>query len=745
MTMTPEQLTDLKARVTEAVRARGGVRRRSGWWTFPCPNGTAHEHGDRTPSGGWDEERGIWKCLGCGRRGGAVNLAQLLNVPLPERHAQQTMIFPICDRPGAVVAEHHRLDFPPDRWCATHKKHCTKHLWWRLPNATRNGLGGRTADTLPLYGVHELPPTAGATVVVVEGEKARDALAARDIVAVGTVTGAATIPSDDVLRVLVGADVVCWPDADAPGRDSHMRPLAARLRALGASVRWFDPWPDATDGRDAADFRGNTGNLRLLIGVATSLDGGAPDESAALTSPGPEPWSRAVTAATFVAELEADLDWLEPRLLAPGSITEWFSPRGLGKTQVALALAVKLAGAGHRVLLLDRDNSRREVRRRLRAWGAANLTTLHVMTRDDVPPLTDRAAWKTFPFGNYELVIIDSLDASTEGVGEKDSAKPSQAVAPLLDIAHRADGPAILILGNTIKSGTHGRSCGVTEDRADIVYEVRDATDFHPTGTKPWWTELPAAGREAWADWATRRHRRTIYRLAFVASKFRVGEEPDPFGLEIDLRGEPWQLRDSTEEIEAAGEDARTATAAQKAGREHAAVGRLAAEIDRRAATTGQPLMYTEAVAVLEGSGDQKIPRKAARTLLERHTGSRWRVVSDDSRRGHPKFVVGMNQEWRRQETPPAENPVNGEFFEGSSFAVPDGQARQETDPTQTPEPQGFPDRPSLAADPPDSPLLVRCAECGGDRWEPDPSGMRERCAACGTWSPCSVVVPEAP
>jgi hypothetical protein len=39
---------------------------------------------------------------------------------------------------------------------------------------------------------------------------------------------------------------------------------------------------------------------------------------------------------------------------------------------------------------------------------------------------------------------------------------------------------------------------------------------------------------------------------------------------------------------------------------------------------------------------------------------------------------------------------------------------------------------------------VLRC-RCGGIAWEPDPSGVRERCTACGAWSPCSVVVPEAP
>ena len=124
-----------------------------------------------------------------------------------------------------------------------------------------------------------------------EGEPPSDALTARGIAAVGTVTGAGgKIPSDEVLRVLVGYDVVCWPATD-PGRPTHLAVLAARLRALGGRVRWFDPWPEATDGRDAADFSGTTDDLRTLIAAAPALwtgsQNGEPTPPAAASSPIP--------------------------------------------------------------------------------------------------------------------------------------------------------------------------------------------------------------------------------------------------------------------------------------------------------------------------------------------------------------------------------------------------------------------------------------------------------------------------
>jgi hypothetical protein len=241
-----------------------------------------------------------------------------------------------------------------------------------------------------------------------------------------------------------------------------------------------------------------------------------------------------VAAPDFLKSEETERDFLEPKLLAAGSITQCFSPRGLGKTHVAHALQVKHAVAGKRVLLIDRDNSRREVKRRLRTWGADAARTLKVLTRENAPALTDRAAWAAFPFTEYDLITIDSIDSATEGVGEGDSAKPSKALASILDIAHREAGPAILVLGNTIKSAAHSRGSGVVEDRADIVFEVRDATDLRPTGTKDWWHELPPAGVDAWAQRASRRKKREVYRLAFrVQVPDRRGARP------VLLRGGP--------------------------------------------------------------------------------------------------------------------------------------------------------------------------------------------------------------
>jgi hypothetical protein len=454
-------------------------------------------------------------------------------------------------------------------------------------------------------------------------------------------------------------------------------------------------------------------------------------------------WSKAVTAAEFLAGDDPALDWLIPRVLSQGSLTNFFSPRGLGKTHVAYAYAIELARRGHAVLLLDRDNAKREIRRRLRAWGAADLTTLKVLTRDDTPPLTDAVAWRTFPFETYALLIIDSLDASTEGVGEQDSAKPAKAIAPLLDIAHRADGPAILVLGNTIKSGSHGRGSGVIEDRGDIALEIRDATGFQPSGTKPWWTELPAAGRDAWAERAVRRTKRERYVLAFVPSKFRVGEEPEPFALEINLGTEPWSLREVTGELDAAGEAARAQAAAERAEAEQGYVDCLAAEVTRRDRLKAEPLALGEAVAVLKDAG---APRDRARALLDEHDGRSWRMVKDVTRRGHPRFVIGVDQRWPPEKKPESEKRASRDGAE-DLFSGPCGTRAGDKGDAETVAGEEVPNNGSSPAPAADSPgtdgngaarVRLTCVTCGSleclgcDREPGADDGPVLACADCG-------------
>src|SRR5439155_15409349 len=134
----------------------------------------------------------------CATGGGYLDLARRLGIELPGRNGtgERERIWRLRDAAGTVVAEHVRRDTAAG-----------KRMWWRRPGG-RRGLGGLRTQDLPLYGCERLAGGDSGLVVVVEGERATDALTARAILAVGTVTGAGGTPSAAMLGVLRGRDVV---------------------------------------------------------------------------------------------------------------------------------------------------------------------------------------------------------------------------------------------------------------------------------------------------------------------------------------------------------------------------------------------------------------------------------------------------------------------------------------------------------------------------------------------------------
>ena len=124
----------------------------------------------------------------------------------------------------------------------------------------RRCFGTTTATSSPrdlIYDPH--PPTrepdTSQPVVIVEGEKAADALHARGVSVLGTVCGAGTVPSTDVLRHYINKRMAyLWPDRDHEGQ-VHMTKIAERL---GGDVQMvdlgrLDDLPNEK-GADAADW-----------------------------------------------------------------------------------------------------------------------------------------------------------------------------------------------------------------------------------------------------------------------------------------------------------------------------------------------------------------------------------------------------------------------------------------------------------------------------------------------------------
>lgn len=395
-------------------------------------------------------------------------------------------------------------------------------------------------------------------------------------------------------------------------------------------------WPDGrrTAGCFHASCRARSwAEWRAALGLGPASGNGQPGRPPLTLAPrAAAVWTRARTAAELLEVGAADVEWLDFPLVARGAISEVNAPRGTGKSIVVLARMVALARSGVRVLYLDRDNSPTTVRKRLCGLGAHEVSTLRVLTRDTAPPLADAAAWAAFPLGDFEVIVLDAWDSFAEGAGEQDSRRSTLALASLLDVVRREHAPGVILLCNVTKDGKAGRGSGVVEDRADIAYEARDATGFTPTGRRPWWEELPPAARAEWASRATRRASRDKperIRLAFVCTKFRDDDDPEPFVLEADFTAQPWAVRDATAELVAAGDAARAAELAQAVASRERATEALVAELARRAAAREAPLLTGPAAALLAEHG---LKRRQARELLKSGGAGRWRLEAVDGR-----------------------------------------------------------------------------------------------------------------
>jgi DNA primase len=138
-----------------------------------------------------------WQCFGCGKHGDAFQwvmelekvdfLAALARLQEQygdtERSTTNTTVWNVTDVDGNLIAQHFRYDHPDG----------TKTYSWN----GQDGLGGIKAGELPLYGVKHLfamETAAVNSIVIVEGEKATDALVKAGYATVGPSPGPPVAP-----------------------------------------------------------------------------------------------------------------------------------------------------------------------------------------------------------------------------------------------------------------------------------------------------------------------------------------------------------------------------------------------------------------------------------------------------------------------------------------------------------------------------------------------------------------------
>lgn len=182
-------------------------------------------------------------------------------LPRPNVKVVETIKYPLNDRSGTTVAIHVRNNLTDG----------TKRFHWEQPDGGF-GLNGLASAKVPLYGIDRLNGHAG--VVLVEGEKAADALQKLDVPVLATTTGAHVTPDDSVLRDLIYLKVYLWPDNDDIGR-THMQKIGERLQALGNNNVFTIDWKTDQKGADAYDYvaEGKTiKDVRRLVKNAPKVD-----------------------------------------------------------------------------------------------------------------------------------------------------------------------------------------------------------------------------------------------------------------------------------------------------------------------------------------------------------------------------------------------------------------------------------------------------------------------------------------
>ncbi len=256
--------TPLVKKITVALEAqRGPTRQVKSELHYRCLNAEKHANGDTNPSARWNEEKGVFCCDVCGDSGGTKDLAERLdliaNGAKEKPKVTNCYSWRLVDNIGDYIADHIREDYDNGT---------KKMMWERNGN---HGLDGLKTCDLPLYGLkwaNEEPDDSERPWIICEGEKATDALYELDYLALGTVTGASTIPSKERLSVLLDRKgrIVLWPDHDPAGKN-HMDMIAIQLNKMGIEV-YVTNWADAPPKGDAYDFVKAGENVDDLLATA---------------------------------------------------------------------------------------------------------------------------------------------------------------------------------------------------------------------------------------------------------------------------------------------------------------------------------------------------------------------------------------------------------------------------------------------------------------------------------------------
>ena len=350
------------------------------------------------------------------------------SVPQHWEHGEPHHIYKYADTAGRPVGAILRWDLPNGKkeirqisWMR-HKKtnRCT---WiWQAFNAPRPLYKGELLDKMP-----------NADVVIVEGEKAADALADKlpSHIVLSWAGGSKAISQSD-WSVLDGRKVLIWGDNDAPGRQA-----ANELQAATQGVV-VDAPSDKAEGWDAADAVDEGWTTEAIEELLATTK----DRQAFNVLFGNEGAPRSLDEAT-ARRPDVIIDGLlyEKSKLLIGGVAK------AGKSHFAMSLASALAQGTkflewkavepQKVLYVDFELHQWELNERCAStcnWDVpANLARLSLRQHYDVRSTNDiNRVLKTIDAAQFDVIILDCLYKFNSAEDENDNAA-MKAIGSWLD------------------------------------------------------------------------------------------------------------------------------------------------------------------------------------------------------------------------------------------------------------------------------------------------------------------------
>jgi hypothetical protein len=311
--------------------------------------------------------------------------------------------------------------------------------------------GAPSGPKIP-YRLPELRHAEHNVVLVVEGEKDADNLAALGFIATTNAGGAERWP-EELNRYFRDRNVYILPDNDEPG-ERHAQKVAACLANVANEIRVVR-LPGLPHKGDVSDWIAAGGTAEQLTKLMEAV-------SALAREP-----RLVVSSSEFVAGFVPP-DYLIDGVLQRRFLYSLTAPTGTGKTAVALLLAASVAlgqSIGEhevdrgRVLYLAGENPD-DVRMRWLAMSEAmdfNIDKVDVHFVPGVFKLSEikaRITAEIEKIGQVSLVIVDTSAAFNEGSDENDNVQMGLHARRMRELVKLPGGPCVVVACHPVKNAT---------------------------------------------------------------------------------------------------------------------------------------------------------------------------------------------------------------------------------------------------------------------------------------------------